>query len=80
MIPYSKMPPEAEDVMRRIRWWSARNPAGPTMLELRCTCLGHKIAIKRGLKWLKDRRLVTWTNEGQATRYAEAKTKARAAA
>lgn len=80
MIPYSKMPPEAADVMKKIRWWMRTDPSGPTLRQLRCTCLGHKIAIERGLAWLKERRLVEWTDEGAATRYAAAKTSSRKAA
>jgi len=80
VIPLSKMPPEAEDVLRTIRWWERKTGRGATLLELQCTCKGHPIATKRGLDWLKRRRIVSWTPEGRATRYAEAKTRATEAA
>lgn len=69
------MPPEAEDVILTIRWWSRRDPSGPTLRQLRCTCRSV-LSADRGLRWLKARRLVSWTDEGVATRYAEAKVKA----
>lgn len=72
------MPVEAEDVMRRIRWWMRKDPSGPTLRQLRCTCRSV-LSADRGLKWLKRRRLVTWTDEGVATRYAERKPTRKAA-
>lgn len=68
------MPVEVADVMATIRWWMRKDPSGPTLRQLRCTCKswGH---AERGLKWLKRRRLVSWRDEGAATRYAETKTR-----
>lgn len=64
-----RLPPEAADAMATIRWWMRRDPSGPTLRQLRCTCKSYEHA-ERGLRWLKRRRLVTWRNDGSGTRYA----------
>jgi hypothetical protein len=71
-VTYAEMPAEAEDVMRTIRWWMKRDPSGPTLRQLRCTCKSY-VSAERGLRLLKARRAVRWTDEGAATRYAARK-------
>lgn len=69
-MTYAQMPPEAADVMRTIRYWQRKTGEAPRLRTLRCVCKGHPEATRRGLSWLKQKRLVMWTNEGSGTRYA----------
>lgn len=68
-MTYAEMPPEAEDVMRTVKRWMKTDPSGPTLRQLRCVCR-NVTSAERGLRFLKRNRLVTWTNDGAATRYA----------
>lgn len=69
----SKMPVHAADVMATIRWWQKQTGRGATLLDIQCTNRDGPTAARRGLTWLKRRRLVSWTPEGNVTRYSERK-------
>lgn len=65
----------AVSVLQTIRWYARSAGRGPTFAELRA-CRERRQTeadVRRGLAYLKRRRLVSWTPAGPWTRYDESR-------